>query len=70
MLGFPLKCDKVVGPTTTLDFLGIVLDTVTMELHLPEDRTDGEVGSGTRLLDCQSRQNIGSIYHEGNEVVS
>lgn len=37
-LGFPLKDDKVVGPTTSLDFLGIILDTVAMELCLPQDK--------------------------------
>lgn len=36
--GLPLKDDKVVGPTTILDFLSIILDTAAMELHLPEDK--------------------------------
>ena len=37
-LGVPLKREKVVGPTTSLDFLGIVLDTEAMELHLPDEK--------------------------------
>jgi hypothetical protein len=37
-MGFPLKDDKVVGPTTSLDFLGIILDTSAMELRLPDDK--------------------------------
>lgn len=37
-MGFPLKDDKVVGPTTTLDFLGIILDTSAMEVRLPDDK--------------------------------
>lgn len=35
-LGFPLKRDKVIGLTTSLVFLGIVLVTEAMELHLPD----------------------------------
>ena len=30
-IGGPIKTEKVEGPTTRLKFLGIVLDTVTME---------------------------------------
>ena len=37
-LGVPLKREKVVGPTTSLDFLGIVLDTEAMELRLPDEK--------------------------------
>ena len=35
-LGLPLKSQKVKGPTTSLTFLGIILDTTHMELHLPQ----------------------------------
>lgn len=31
-LGLPLKREKVEGPATTLEFLGIVLDTLRMEI--------------------------------------
>jgi len=37
-LGIPLALEKVSGPTTSLAFLGIVIDTVRMEAHLPEDK--------------------------------
>lgn len=37
-LGYPLKEDKVVGPTTTLEFLGITIDTDRMEVRLPLDK--------------------------------
>ena len=37
-LGVPLAPDKTVGPTTALQFLGITLDTVSMEARLPEDK--------------------------------
>ena len=39
-LGVPLKADKLEGPSTTLTFLGIVLDTVQMEIRLPAEKLD------------------------------
>lgn len=34
-IGIPIKVDKTVYPTTTLTFLGLEIDTFTMELRLP-----------------------------------
>ena len=39
-LGIPLAMEKVTGPTTLLTFLGITLDTVQMEAHLPPEKLD------------------------------
>ena len=39
-LGLPLAVEKVKGPTTFLSFLGITIDTVKMEAHLPNDKLD------------------------------
>ena len=33
--GMPIEFDKSEGPTTTLTFLGIELNTVALEIHLP-----------------------------------
>ena len=38
LLGIPLALEKVLGPATLLDFLGIILDTTRMEARLPEDK--------------------------------
>ena len=38
VLGIPLAIEKVAGPATSLDFLGIVLDTDHMEARLPKDK--------------------------------
>ena len=35
-LGVPIAWDKLVGPTTVLTFLGIEIDTQSMQLRLPE----------------------------------
>ena len=37
-LGFPTAPEKTVGPTTTLVFLGIVIDSTQLELRLPRDK--------------------------------
>ena len=37
-LGLPLKSQKVEGPTTSLTFLGIILDTTHLELCLPQEK--------------------------------
>ena len=37
-LGVPLALEKVEGPTTSLPFLGIILDSERLEAHLPEDK--------------------------------
>ena len=38
LLNIPLAIQKVEGPTPCLDFLGIILDTIRMEAHLPTDK--------------------------------
>jgi hypothetical protein len=40
VLGVPIKNEKTVGPSTTLTFLGIELDTLAMEARLPLDKVD------------------------------
>jgi len=37
-LGIPLASEKVAGPSTSLSFLGITLDTHHMEIRLPQDK--------------------------------
>ena len=37
-LGVPIATHKMEGPSTTITFLGIELDTVTRTLHLPTEK--------------------------------
>ena len=37
-LGVPLAADKLEGPSTSLRFPGIILDTNHMEIRLPADK--------------------------------
>ena len=39
-LGIPMAPEKTVGPSTTLAFAGIKLDTVLMEARLPREKLD------------------------------
>ena len=39
-LGFPVAPDKVVGPSTTLTFLGIELDSVSMVMRLSKPKLE------------------------------
>ena len=36
-LGVPLADEKQAGPATTIEFLGIIIDTIQQELRLPEE---------------------------------
>ena len=37
-LGIPLAMEKLEGPSTTLTFLGVEIDTAKMEIRLPDDK--------------------------------
>ena len=53
-LGFPVAPEKAVGPTTTLIFLGIELDSVKMEMRLPREKLERLQISLGRWLDKDS----------------
>ena len=49
LLGIPLALEKVAGPSTIIEFLGILLDTMRMEARLPVEkltRIQGTIKSG------------------------
>ena len=39
-LGIPIAANKTEGPSTTLEFIGIILDTVRIEARLPADKVE------------------------------
>ena len=58
-LGIPLAEDKVFGPTTCLDFLGITLDTLLMEARLPQDKVEkfrALIATFTTCKKCTKRE--------------
>ena len=68
-LGVPLALEKVEGPSTSLPFLGIVLDTIKMEARLPEDKLcklREEVSQWVGRTRAQKREIlslVGSLQH-------
>ena len=53
-LEVPLAEEKLEGPTTSLTFLGITLDTVTMEARLPDDKLEDLRGMLSNLRQGRS----------------
>ena len=56
-LGFPVAEDKTEGPSTTFTFLGIEIDTLQLQLRLPQDkllRLTSTIASWMRLSDQQT----------------
>ncbi len=68
-LGFPLKDEKVEGPTRTITFLGIVRDSVKMEIRLPDDKAQELIATLEQWADkrkCRNRELlslIGKLAH-------
>ena len=63
-LGVPLALEKVDSPTTCLTFLGIVLDTCSMEIRLPSEkltRIQREVSSWLQKRSATKRQILSLI---------
>ena len=52
-LGVPIAHEKTEGPSTTLQFAGITLDTINMEARLPDDKLQK---CNAQLLDMHRRR--------------
>ena len=55
-LGFPAAPDKTEGPSTTLVFLGIEIDTVAGQLRLPQDKLRLLLSTLSQLMKFRGRQ--------------
>ena len=68
-LGIPLAAEKQAGPSTTIEFLGITIDTIRQELRLPYDkleRLQSLLGEWKRRKSCTRRELeslIGVLQH-------
>ncbi len=65
-LGVPLAAEKVEGPSRGLTFLGIFLDTVKLELRLPEDklrRLSSLIKTWQGRKSCTKRRLLSLIGH-------
>ena len=69
ILGLPLAREKVEGPSTTLVFLGILLDSIRMEMRLPPGKIanlKGGVADWLQKKKATKRQLLSLIGHLGH----
>lgn len=75
-LGIPLKTQKIEGPSVSIIFLGIELDTIAMEARLPREKLMGlleELRQWKGRRHCQKRNLlslIGKLSHACKVVVA
>ncbi|XP_067300888.1 uncharacterized protein [Pseudorasbora parva] len=65
-LGVPLSPEKTQGPTTSLEFLGINLDSVKFQASLPKDKIDRIIAISSNLLEapqCSKRDLLSLLGH-------
>lgn len=65
-LGIPLSANKTVGPTTSLEYLGIILDTNKLEARLPKEKVDrisSILSSFSVKKSCTKRELLSLLGH-------
>ncbi|XP_067283608.1 uncharacterized protein [Pseudorasbora parva] len=65
-LGVPLSPEKTQGPTKSLEFLGINLDSVKFQASLPKDKIDRIIAISSNLLEapqCSKRDLLSLLGH-------
>ena len=73
-LGMPVELEKDEGPATSISFLGLELDSVAMELRLPQDKLmnlRALLGSWRGRKACKKRDLlslIGSLTHDSRSI--
>jgi hypothetical protein len=74
ILGIPIATHKTEGPATSLNFLGILVDTCAFELRLPMDkltRLQNKLDSWTMRKHCQRHELeslLGHLSHAATVV--
>ena len=74
LVGIPLATHKIEGPATELEFLGILIDTVHMEVRLPDEkltRTRATVGEFLHRKNATKREIlsiVGVLQHAAKVV--
>ncbi|XP_052428992.1 uncharacterized protein LOC127970440 [Carassius gibelio] len=65
-LGIPIAQEKTMGPATTIEFLGIYLDSAKFQLSLPKEKIDRIILVSSTLLDspcCSKRELLSLLGH-------
>lgn len=73
-IGLPLASHKTVEPTTNLTFLGIDINTISMTIHLPVQKTEKYLNNVRHILSATSvslrdlRSLLGQLQHASTVV--
>ncbi|XP_057206534.1 uncharacterized protein LOC130564470 [Triplophysa rosa] len=65
-LGVPLAQEKTAGPSTSIEFLGIKLDTLKFQASLPKEKIDRTILIASSLIDtpyCSKRELLSILGH-------
>ncbi len=65
-LGIPIAQEKTLGPTTSIEFLGINLDSVKFQVSLPKEKIDRIILIATKLVNrrcCCKRELLSLLGH-------
>ncbi|KAG1936323.1 proline and serine-rich protein 1-like [Pimephales promelas] len=65
-LGIPIAQEKTMGPTTSIEFLGINLDSVQFQASLPKEKIDRIILVSSTLIDrsnCSKRELLSLLGH-------
>jgi len=65
-LCIPLSAKKTVGPTTCLEYLGVILDTILMQARLPsnkQERIANIIRSFQHRRSCTKRELLQLLGH-------
>ncbi|XDV33697.1 hypothetical protein PO909_004007, partial [Leuciscus waleckii] len=70
-LGVPLSLEKTEGPSTSLEFLGILLDSVKFQASLPKEKIDCIITIASNLLEanhCSKRDLLSLLGHLNDAI--
>ncbi len=65
-IGIPIAQEKTLGPTTSIEFLGINLDSVKFQVSLPKEKIDRIILIATKLVNrrcCCKRELLSLLGH-------
>ncbi|XP_056103256.1 uncharacterized protein LOC130082429 [Rhinichthys klamathensis goyatoka] len=65
-LGIPIAQEKTMGPATSIEFLGIKLDTINFQASLPKEKIDRIILVASTLLEnpnCSKRELLSLLDH-------
>ncbi len=71
-LGIPIAQEKTMGPATSIEFLGINLDSVKFQVSLPKEKIDRIILVSSSLIDssrCSKRELLSLLGHFAMRII-